>query len=263
VLSHEFLASDCLGRTVALHIHVPDDVPDDALPVLYMYDGGVVFREENGGFGYESYQRAHAASLPRIVLVGIDPPEGRWARTAEFAPYTKAFDTHGADFEPVVHGRGSALLDFVFRELKPWVDRSFPADPSPEHTALGGMSSGALNAMYAAMCRGGDFSRLLLHGPAFNLWLPELLKTAKGTNFSRLRYCYMDIGDEDATRMSTKEQTMKSALRMKDTLLSGGMDEAGLRFRVIPGGRHAPDTWRNTFPDALRWIFQDNGGTKP
>ncbi len=251
------LRSEHLGREVAIWIHVPDAQPGVRYPVLYMYDGGAVFRPT--GFDYENLCRA--GGLPQIILVGIEPPTGRWARTAEFAPYTKAFDTHGADFEPVVHGRGDALLDFVFDELKPWLDRSFPTRPEPEHTALGGMSSGALNAMYAALCRGGAFSRLLLHGPAFNLWLPELLETARDADLSHLRYCYMDIGDEDATRMSAKEETMRSALRMRDELLARGMDETGLRFTVIPGGAHAPSTWRRTFPDALRWIFQDHEGS--
>ncbi len=63
---------------------------------------------------------------------------------------------------------------------------------------------------------------------------PTLYIYDGGADFSRLRYCCMDIGDKDAER---------------------------LRFTVIPGGTHSLATWRQTFPDALRWIFQDYGGT--
>ncbi len=224
--------------------------------MLYFYDGGVVFRSGPSGFDLPGYAAAHPAAVPKLLVVGIEPPEGRWQRTAEFAPYTKTFDTHGADFEPLVRGRGEALLRWVLDDLKPWVEARFPADAGD--TAIGGMSSGALNAMYGVMRYPAVFRRLLLHGPAFNLWLPELLETAEQASFADLRSCYMDIGTEDATRMSAKEDTMRSALRMRDELLLRGMVAERLRFRVIPGGTHSPATWRNTFPDALRWIYADH-----
>lgn len=250
--THETLYSAALGREVSLCVHVPDG--GGRFPVLYLYDGGAAFRPD--GFNFE----AIAGTLPPLILVGVEPPAGRWARTMEFAPYTKAFDTRGADFEPLVRGRGDALLDFVVYELKPWVDRRFPTLPEPEHTALGGMSSGALNTMYALMTRGGVFTRALLHGPAFNLWLPELLETARHADFSRLKYVYMDIGDAEDTRMTDRADALRAALRLRDEVRSRGVDEDRFRFRVIPGGTHSPAVWRNTFPDAVRWIFQDYGG---
>ncbi|MBR3561383.1 MAG: hypothetical protein IKN81_07660 [Oscillospiraceae bacterium] len=247
------LPSPQLGREVTVRVYRPERAEGRALPVLYFYDGDVLFRHGAAGFDLPGYDAAHPGALPLFLAVGIVPPGDRWQRTAELAPFTKAFDTRGADFEPVVHGRGEALLSWVLDDLKPWVDAQ--ECTVAEDTALGGMSSGALNAMYGAMRHGDVFRRLLLHGPAFNLWLSELLATEG--SFEQLRYCYMDIGTEDATRMSAKEDTMRSALRMRDELLARGMDAAKLNFHVIPGGTHSPATWRATFPDALRWIFQD------
>jgi len=255
MVTRHSLPSPQLGREISFQIYQPERGAERPLPVLYFYDGDVVFRAGPAGFDLPAYDAAHPGYLPEVLVVGIEPPKDRWRRTAEFAPYTKAFDTHGADFEPLVHGRGEALLRWVLDDLKPWVDGHYPTDAAD--TALGGMSSGALNAMYGAMRHGGVFRRLLLHGPAFNLWLPELLKTAEQASFDRLRYCYMDIGTEDATRMSAKADTMRSALRMRDELLARGMDSERLKFHVIPDGTHSPATWRTTFPDALRWIYQD------
>ena len=255
MVSRFTLPSEPLGREVSVLVWQPEGRAERPLPVLYMYDGGVVFRSGADGFDLPGYAAAHPGGVPPVLVVGVEPPRDRWQRTAEFAPYTKAFDTHGADFEPLVRGRGETLLRWLLGDLKPWVDARFPTDPAD--AAVGGMSSGALNAMYGAMRYPGAFRRLLLHGPAFHLWLPELLNTAAGASFADLRYCYMDIGTEDATRMSAKADTMASALRMRDELLARGMNEAGLRFRVIPGGTHSPATWRETFPHALRWIYQE------
>lgn len=255
MVTRHSLPSPQLEREVSFQVYRPEHSPARPLPVLYMYDGDVVFREGPAGFDLPGYDAAHPGFLPEALVVGIEPPKDRWRRTAEFAPYTKAFDARGADFEPLVHGRGEALLRWVIDGLKPWVDGSFSTDAAD--TAIGGMSSGALNALYGVMRYPDVFGRLLLHGPAFNLWLPELLATAEQASFRKLRYCYMDIGTEDATRMSAKEDTMRSALRMRRELLARGLDDSRLKFRVIPGGAHSPATWRETFPDALRWIFRD------
>ena len=256
MLTQYSLPSAQLGREITFYVYQPEGRGEQPLGVLYMYDGGVVFREGPFGFDLPGYETAHPGVLPEALIVGVEPPENRWQRTAEFAPYTKAFDTHGADFEPVVHGRGEELLRWLIEDLKPWMDSNYPT--KPEDTALGGMSSGALNALYGVMRYPKVFRRLLLHGPAFNLWLPELLETARQTSFRELRSCYMDIGTEDATRMSAKEDTMRSALRMRDELLARGLDETRLKFHMIPGGKHSPATWRETFPEALRWIFRNS-----
>ena len=260
MLEQRSMASESLGREIVLRIHTPTQgAPCRRFPVLYMYDGDVVFREGPAGFDFASYYQDYCDYLPQVIIVGIEPPKDRRRRTAEFSPYTKAFETHGADFEPLVVGRGELLLDFVIQELMPWVNETYPTLSDRNHTAIGGMSSGALNATYAILRHGDVFSRALLHSPAYNLWLPELLRTAQGAGLKELLYCYMDIGTEDATRMSAKEQTMRSALRMREELLLRGLDESRFRFFIIPGGKHTPATWRWTFPDALRWIFRDIG----
>lgn len=260
MLEQRSIVSKALGREIVLWIHTPfQGAPCREFPVLYMYDGDVIFREGPAGFDFELYDQAYCDYLPQVIIVGIGPPKDRWQRTAEFSPYTKAFETHGADFEPLVLGRGELLLDFVIQELKPWVDQAYPTLSDREYTAIGGMSSGALNATYAILRHSDVFSRALLHSPAYNLWLPELLHTAQDAGLEKIRYCYMDIGTEDTTRMSAKEQTMRSALRMREELLLRGLDDSHFRFFVIPDGKHSPATWRWTFPDALRWVFRDIG----
>lgn len=261
MLERRKLHSDTLGRDVPLHIFVPDDsmIP---CPVLYLHDGDVFYEPPDGKLNtgslyFGEYYEAYRDFLPRLIIVGIEPPHDRWARTAELSPYTKFFAPHGVDFEPVVHGRGKVLAAWMVNELKPYIDANYPTLPSREYTAVGGFSSGALNAAYCAMAYNDVFGRLLLHGPAFNLWLDHLLETAASSDFCTLRYCYMDIGTNDFTRMSSQRDTMAAALQMRDVMLARGLMPERLRFFAIPDGRHELSTWRWTFPDALRWIFQD------
>lgn len=260
MLIKETLEAPELNRSVNLHIHIPNGCDaNNPCPVLYFHDGDCVFEENPsrgiGSLHYNEYYKDYSQFLPKVIIVGIEPPVGRWERTAELSPYTKSFETHGADFEPTVHGKGKQLIKWIVNELKPWIDARYPVLPDQRNTAIGGMSSGALNATYAAMMYPDVFGRLLLHGPAYNLWLDKLLETAENADFSNLHRCYMDIGTNDFTRMSEKEKTMFCALRMKEEMIKKGMTPNNLKFFTIPNGEHSAETWRWTFPDAIRWVF--------
>lgn len=257
------LYSPQLGRSVNLYIFVPDDCcATSPCPVLYLNDGELYYGKsscanESGSICFGEYYRTYHQYLPRILIVGIEPPLGRRARTAELSPYTKAFDTHGADFDLIVHGRGKELAEWIVCNLKPFVDRTYATLRDQQYTAIGGFSSGALNAMYCVMAYGNIFGRLMMHSPAFNLWTDKLEESLRSANFQSLLSCYMDVGTNDFTRMTTKEEMLSSAYWMRSQMISHGMVAGRLRFFVIPDGQHSPATWRWTFPDALRWIFKD------
>lgn len=257
------LYSPQLGRSVKLHIFVPDDCcVATPCPVLYLNDGELYYGKsscanEPDGICFGEYYQTYHEYLPRVLIVGIEPPPERWARTAELVPYTKAFDTHGIDFAPVVHGKGRELSEWIIHDLKPFIDKTYATLPDQQHTAIGGFSSGALNAMYCVMTYGDIFGRLMMHSPAFHLWIDRLEESLRSADFRSLLSCYMDVGTNDFTRMSTKDEMLSSAYWMREQMLSHGMAADRLRFFVIPNGQHSPATWRWTFPDALRWIFKE------
>ena len=248
------LYSAQLGREVALDVFLPDDCRADApCPVLYLHDGGIYYED---GLHFRDYYAAYRAYLPRAIIVGIEPPAARRARTEELSPYTKSFDPHGADFDTLVRGKGALLAEWIVRDLKPYIDANYPTLPDREHTAVGGFSSGALNAAYCAMTHGGTFSRLLLQSPAFHLWLDELRQTARTTDLSALLSCYLEVGTNDVTRMTTAPEALAAARELHALLLARGVQPDRLRFFTVPGGAHSPASWRWTFPDALRWTFR-------
>lgn len=257
------LYSSQLGRSVTLHIFVPDDCCAAApCPVLYLHDGDLYYEvspqpHRLGSLHFREYYEAYRKFLPRVIIVGIEPPPDHRARTAELSPYTKSFDPKGADFDALVCGKGKLLAAWLFHDLKPFIDAAYPTLPAPCHTAIGGFSSGALNAMYCAMAHGDVFGRLLMQSPAFHLWLDKLLETMQTADLRSLRSCYMDVGTNDFTRMTTKEESLSAARELYAQMLAHGMAPERLRFFVVPDGQHSPASWRWTFPDALRWTFRD------
>ena len=257
------LYSPQLGREVGLHIFRPDT--DGPFPVLYLHEGGLYY---NGGYpgrdgqslNFCEYYAEHADTLPGVIIVGIEPPPNRRARTAELTPFTKDFETHGADFDEHIDGRGRLLAEWIVNDLRNYINGSFPTISDREHTAIGGFSSGALNAMYCAMTYPEVFGRLQMQSPAFNLWLDELREMASHRDFSALLSWYISVGTEDSTRMTTAEQALYAARRMYSVMLEHGLQPGRGTFEIVPGGRHEPEHWRKKFPEALCRTFCDMCG---
>ena len=64
-----------------------------------------------------------------------------------------------------------------------------------------------------------------------------------------LRSCYMDVGTNDFTRTTTKDESLSAARELYTQMLAHGMDSERLRFFVVPDGQHSPASWRWTFRD--------------
>lgn len=263
-----FIYSPQLSREVQVQVILPNAYtdPDSSFPVLYFYDGARLCADNAapgessvmGSLSYDLYHSAFARFLPAVILVGIAAPADMWTRTAEYSPFTKQFDVpEGVSFESHVHGKGQALGDWVVRGLKPWVDAHYRTKPQPEHTGIGGMSTSGLNALFMITRYPRIFTRCITFAPAIHLWMDKLVPTLSAGDYTHVRYFYADIGTEDCTRMVKKGDSCRDLVSILELLKSRGLDPSRLRFFRIYQGKHDCSTWQLTFPDALRWAFQD------
>lgn len=90
MVTRHTLPSPQLERAVTFRIYHPERNAERPLPVLYMYDGDVVFREGSHGFDLPGYDAAHPGFLPEVLVVGIEPPQDRWQRTADASRAARA-----------------------------------------------------------------------------------------------------------------------------------------------------------------------------
>ncbi|GKH49732.1 hypothetical protein CE91St46_08430 [Eubacteriales bacterium] len=262
------LYSPQLARNVNIYVILPEsyDQRDVSYPVLYFYDGDRIYDDPKlsgvsalkGSFEFGAYRAAYGQFLPAVILVGIAPPENMWRRTAEYSPYTKQFDVpEGVNFEPHVHGRGQALGEWVVTALKPWVDAHYRTKPEAEYTGIGGLSTSGVNALYMITKYPQVFHRCVMHAPAIHLWMEKIMETMDDGDYTQIKYLYVDIGTEDCTRMVQKGEAYKDLCEILRVLKARGLREERLRFFEIYQGRHECATWQLTFPDALRWAYQD------
>ncbi len=252
------------GVDVTFRVMTPDGYEEGArnYPVLYMHDGQDLFYDEDAVNGqslrYAQYYRDFSRFLPQVMIVGIDCPMDNVQRTRQYSPYSKHFEVPpGASFEADIAGTGREYLEWIVRELKPWIDRNYRTRPQKEYTALGGYSTAGMLSTYGVAMYPKTFSRLMVISGAFYIWMDCLEQTLESCNTDHIRYIYLDVGVNEQGRMTTAEQFLKGAAIIHEKFRSYGFGREQLKYEIFEDQEHSQRAWRRRFPDAVRWIFQD------
>lgn len=175
--SRHILHAGPIGQDFRIDVMLPFRLEGDTrrYPVVYVTDGNSNF-DALKGIAY-SLQRT-GTDAPPFILVGIgypgdSPRSGRFLRRRDFtAPGYPRLDLLTAQVaqpgelgvppdSPDLHG-ADAFLDFLDRQLFPFVEREYPA--TADRTIFG-HSGGAMFGLYALFTRERLFSRYILSSP--------------------------------------------------------------------------------------------------
>jgi uncharacterized protein len=227
------------GRDYLLYVALPysyGSEPQKKYPVVYMCDGYWNFTTLNGLYGSLIYDRV----VPEFIIVGLgyagDHPDYGKLRQWELVPASaRSPDGHAAEF-----------LDSLKREIIPFVEREYRADPA--HRVIGGGSAGGLFTLFALFTEPDLFSGYLAVSPSVGpvAAYEEAFARSKRAVHARL---YMTGGGNEWP-------AYLAAIRQFDNLLAGRR-YAGLayQFRVIDGERHG-GTFAEAVNRGLRFVFE-------
>ena len=233
-------------------IYIPDSYKTSPVlryPVLYMFDGHNVFRDEDASFG-QSWGLLDYMELTQtqMIVVGVESsrrPDN--SRLVEYCPFTCA----DADSGSRIRGQGRATMDWLVRTLKPQIDRRFPTLSDRAHTFVAGSSMGGLMSLYAIMRYNWVFSRAAALSPS--LWFaPEqvehMLRTARLRPDTML---YMDYGTKEFSNHPNMFQYFMAATQQ---LMERGVD---LTARIVPDGEHSEACWKKQLPFFMNLLQYD------
>lgn len=252
-------------RPIKVRVMTPNGYEDTdrSYPVMYVNDGQDLFCDSqtyrnSESLRFEEYYNNYAQFLPSVIIVALEAPENPGERTAQYSPYAKDFDVPPEKlFEPHIEGKGNEYLDWLTGSLKTMIDATYRTRPERDSTAICGYSTGGLISIYAVLVYPHVFGRLLAMSSAVAIWMDCLSKTLDESDYSHLKYVYLDAGTNEFGRMSTKEEFLDGAKIIYQSMIEHGVEESRLKFTVYPDAIHSQKEWRTRFPDALRWIFQD------
>ena len=256
---HEF-RSRIFHNTRFLRVWLPPDYDDPAnagrrYPVLYLNDGQNLF-EASTSFNGVEWQVDETADrliregvVPPLIIVGIDNT-GR-DRIREYMP-------HRSLHPMTLRAHGTRYPSFLFKEVIPFVARTYRIASGPENTGLGGSSLGALIALYTAAVRPGAIGRLLLESPS--LWASnrQLIRQSRGVKRWPERI-FLATGTAEAGRKDKDQSVVDDVRELAAILRRAGLDDTRLKLVIDEGASHHESAWARRFPEALTSLFGKQG----
>lgn len=237
-----------LPRDVIVWLPPDYDNSGEKYPVLYMHDGQNIFDPRTSAFGTDwqidetCTRLIKEKTIPPLIVVGI-------------------YNTTDRGKEYVPGQKGSAYMKFVVDSLKPFIDKTYPTNPSRTHTFVGGSSSGGTIAFMLAWEYPEVFSKAMCMSPAFKYESEE----------GAYDIDYVETVRESGKPIDPTFFYIDNGGDAIDSMLQPGIDEMlrvlqekGLElnhdcvFIRDKDAKHSEADWAKRFPEAIRLLFSGN-----
>lgn len=240
--------STILGEKRKIRVQTPAAAnPYDAYPVLYVLDG-----EAQTGMiaGQVQYLSESYMILPKMIIVGIENTD----RTRDLTPTHAAVGKDGKpDTSANAFGRtsggGERFLRFITEELRPYINKRYPAAP---YNILYGHSLGGLMAVYCLLHHPQYFDAYIAVSPSLqwdNGVVLQMAAQTPGPGAAWNKRLFFSDANEDAAFHFNQLQL--------DSLLHRH-SPPGLRYmrRFYAGETHTTEPVK-AFYDATRFLYPD------
>lgn len=233
-----------LDRNRRIWMYLPSDyfTSGKNYPVLYMHDGQNLFDEATsyaGEWGVDEFlDSIFSSGKKEVLVVGID--NGLQKRMTEYNPYS---------FQQFGKGEGNEYVEFLVKDLKPYIDKRYRTLPDKKNTYIAGSSMGGLISLYAVLKYPGKFGGAGIFSPAF--WTASgidsmVLSHAKSMN-SRL---FFYAGAKEGKTMLPDMNRIAGEIRKHSV--------SPVKEVVDPLATHNEAAWRKYFPQFYEWVLLEN-----
>ena len=229
-----------LGRTRKIWIYLPPGYAKNnkRYPVMYMQDGQNIFDEQTASFGEwgvdESVDSLIQKGKPGCIIVGI---ESSINRLTEYNPY---------QFKDFGKGEGNQYVEFLVKNLKPFVDKHYRTLTTSENTIIAGSSMGGLISYYAMLKYPEVFGKGGIFSPAFYTANKiKELTISTGKNLKGTLFFY--IGGKEGDKYVDEMELITDILGKNSSALIYTLTDAE--------SLHNEKAWRKWFPEFYNWVL--------
>jgi len=230
-----------LKRTRRIWIYLAPDYKTSKkdYPVLYMQDGQNLFDDAtsySGEWGVDEYlDSIFKNGKKEVIVVGI--ANGLSKRMSEYNPW---------EFENFGKGEGDKYVDFLVKNLKPFIDAHYRTLKNKDNTYIAGSSMGGLISLYAVLKYPQVFGGAGIFSPAF--WTASgidstMIADAKKVNSKLFFYAGGKEGDSMIPDMKRIEKEIKER------------SKSPVKEIVDENQHHNEAAWRKYFPDFYKWTI--------
>lgn len=224
-----------INRNTMLHIYLPDNYyqTNERYPVMYMFDGQNLFDDNDATYGKSWGIKAFLDAYDKgFIVVGIECDHNGNERLNEYCPYDIKSRAFGE-----LEGRGRIFMEWVIKDLKPFIDREYRTYSFREATGIAGSSMGGLMAFYSVLHYNHIFSKAACLSPSFMICQRQLDEEFSTNYISPDTRIYMSFGTNEFK--NTKYRNF--LLNHYNQLILN--NNAYAYVNVIKGGKHNEASW--------------------
>lgn len=232
-----------LNRKRNIWVMLPDNYEESTTPypVFYMQDGQSLFKSDKVEWQVDEALTTlySEKKVQEMIIVGIESDPN--TRFNEYGPWKNAGG---------LGGEGELYVDFIKKELKPYIDSHYRTLPDRANTGIAGASMGGYISLYSAAKYPEVFGKVGAFSPIIAFAKFEYMDFFKNAKLDKDLVVYMDIGE--------KETDFKGAVpnvkEMHELLLTLGVEETNIKLVIDSEGTHSIDSWQQRFPAAIEWL---------
>ena len=245
------------GKNRPLHIYLPQGYTDsgERYPVLYFFDGHNLFFDSDATYGKcWGLKKFMDGWEEKLIIVGMECGHEGDERLSEYLPF-RAAPGHFRRFRPM----GRQTMDWIVKEVKPYIDDHYRTLPFRETTGIAGSSMGGLMALYGGVHYNEWFSKAGCVSSAVGFCIRSVLKDIRSSEISPDTRFFLSWGTKEAYGLKNTDREDRSSrtwswnrqiaqeLRKKGAL-------AELYCQV--GGHHCEADWEKQLPVFMPWLWQ-------
>ena len=250
--------SDILKEHSKIWVHIPESASDECkYPVLYLLDGDGHFYSVTGMIKQLSTTNGNTV-LPEMIVIGITNND----RTRDLTP-THVNEIRGDSSFAKTSGGGKKFLNFIEKELIPFVENNYPAT---NYRTFVGHSLGGLTVIDALVDRPELFNNYVAIDPSLS-WDEQIIvkraDSALNVNKFDGKALYVGIANTMNERMDITEvrkDTAQSTEHIRSILKFVSSTETKNDNGLLFGWKYYNNDDHGSVPliteyDALRFLF--------
>ncbi|MDY4582215.1 MAG: alpha/beta hydrolase-fold protein [Candidatus Faecousia sp.] len=255
IVKQDFLYSP-KGANRPLHIYLPEAClhREERFPVMYFFDGHNLFSDEDATYGKSWGLKTFLEGWGKeMIVVGMECGHDGNERLSEYLPYRADPGSWFAEYEPM----GETTMDWIVKEVKPFIDRNYPTIPFRECTGIAGSSMGGLMSLYAAVRYNRWFSKAGCLSSAVGCCMGPLMQDLEECAFSPDTRIYLSWGSREAgVRDPDREDRGSRTYHCnKQIALCAESRGAAVKLRCQVGGGHCEADWEKLVPEFMNFLW--------
>jgi predicted alpha/beta superfamily hydrolase len=205
-----------------------------------MHDGQNLFDNLTSYVGEwgidESLNQLSVSSNFDLIVVGID--NGQEKRMNELSPWeNKEFGK----------AEGEEYMEFIVKQIKPFIDSTYRTFPDRENTAIMGSSMGGLISHYAIYKYPEIFGKAGIFSSSY-WYSDEVFDYTLVNPIPKDARLFLMVGKKEGDMVFDSQ-------KMYNLILETGHPKENVSLIIDPEGEHNEASWRKQFVPAVKWLF--------